>query len=198
MCAVKNTVFWESTILLHMSLSKEPLETINQQKKLQASTMLSEYNLSDEKGAYRLLGLKQRDGFWRASDRTKLFYPFNFVNPEDVTISLTEDKIQTVWRLSLSSGEKRTWRWSKEKVYKKISEWGMRTKSWTPKGFRKEMNHALKNREKEVIVDALRDKYPLPSLLRRVSLSKSSYYYQRAVSCLKDKYSGIRRKITEL
>lgn len=57
---------------------------------------------------------------------------------------------------------------------------------------------ALKNREKAVIVDALKDKYPLPSLLKRVSLSKSSYYYQKAVSRQEDKYNSIRRKITEL
>ena len=57
---------------------------------------------------------------------------------------------------------------------------------------------ALKNREKAVIVDALKDKYPLPSLLKGGSLSKSSYYYQRAVSRHEDKYSSIRRKITEL
>ena len=31
--------------------------------------MLSEYNLTDEKGAHRLLGLRQRGGFWRASER---------------------------------------------------------------------------------------------------------------------------------
>ncbi len=57
---------------------------------------------------------------------------------------------------------------------------------------------ALKNREKAVIVDALKDKYPLPSLLKGGSLSNSSYYYQRAVSRHEDKYSSIRRKITEL
>lgn len=50
---------------------------------------------------------------------------------------------------------------------------------------------ALRNREKAVIVDALKNKYPLPSLLKRVSLSKSSYYYQE------DKYSSIRRRVTE-
>lgn len=49
-----------------------------------------------------------------------------------------------------------------------------------------------------MIVDALKDKYPLPSLLKRVSLSKSSYYYQKAVLRQEDKYSSIRRKITEL
>lgn len=57
--------------------------------------------------------------------------------------------------------------------------------------------NTLKNKEKAVIVDALKDKYPLLSLLKRVSLSKSSYYYQKAVSRRKDKYNSIRRKITE-
>lgn len=36
----------------------------------------------------------------------------------------------------------------------------------------------LKNREKAVIVDALKGKYPLPLLLKRLKLPKSSYYYQ--------------------
>lgn len=57
---------------------------------------------------------------------------------------------------------------------------------------------ALKNREKAVTVEILKYKYPLPSLLKRVSLSKSSYYYRKAVLCQEDKYSSIRRKITEL
>ena len=37
---------------------------------------------------------------------------------------------------------------------------------------------ALKNREKAVIVDALKDKYSLPLLLEKLQFSKSSYYYQ--------------------
>ena len=53
----------------------------------------------------------------------------------------------------------------------------------------------LKNSEKAVIVDALKDKYPLPSLLERLSFSKSSYYYQKSVSRRKDKYNSIRRRI---
>ena len=39
---------------------------------------------------------------------------------------------------------------------------------------------ALKNREKAVMIDALKSKYPLPDLLKRLGLSKSSYYYQEA------------------
>ncbi len=57
---------------------------------------------------------------------------------------------------------------------------------------------ALKNREKAVIVDALKDKYSLPSLLNRLSLPKSSYYYQKEAFRKEDKYSLIRRKIKEL
>lgn len=37
----------------------------------------------------------------------------------------------------------------------------------------------LNNREKAVIVDALKGRYPLPLLLGKLGISKSSYYYQR-------------------
>lgn len=57
---------------------------------------------------------------------------------------------------------------------------------------------ALKNREKAVILDALKDKYPLPALLEKLSLSKSSYYYQEAVFHQEDKCSSARGKIIEL
>lgn len=79
--------------------------------------MQSEYNLSDEIGAYRLLGLRQRGGFWRASERPKLFYPF-YVNPDNAHLSLEEDSEHTiaVYPYQPSTGEKGTWRWSREKV----------------------------------------------------------------------------------
>jgi putative transposase len=37
----------------------------------------------------------------------------------------------------------------------------------------------LNNREKAVIVDALKEKYPLPVLIKKLKLAKSSYYYQK-------------------
>lgn len=79
--------------------------------------MQSEYSLSDENGAYRLLGLRQRGGFWRASERPKLFYPF-YVNPANAHLSLEEDSEHTiaVYPYQPSTGEKGTWRWSREKV----------------------------------------------------------------------------------
>lgn len=57
---------------------------------------------------------------------------------------------------------------------------------------------ALKNSEKAGIIDALKEKYSLPTLLRRFSLSQSSYYYQETVSRQEYKYNGIHRKIAEL
>ena len=40
---------------------------------------------------------------------------------------------------------------------------------------------ALKNREKAVIIGALREKYALPMLLTYFHMARSSYYYQQAV-----------------
>ena len=57
---------------------------------------------------------------------------------------------------------------------------------------------ALKNREKAVIIDAPKSKYPLPALLKWLELSKSSYYYQEAVKKRPDKYKDIRNRIRQL
>lgn len=79
--------------------------------------MASEYKYSDENGAYRLLGLRQRGGFWRASERPNLYYPF-YVNPETEELSVTPATGYSieVYPYQPSSGEKGTWRWSKEKA----------------------------------------------------------------------------------
>lgn len=42
---------------------------------------------------------------------------------------------------------------------------------------------ALTNREKAVIIDALKNKYSLPDLLKKLNLAKSSYYYQKNYLC---------------
>jgi putative transposase len=57
---------------------------------------------------------------------------------------------------------------------------------------------ALKNREKAVIVDALKNRYSLPILLKLLAFSRSSYYYQKAVFRQKDKYDSICKKIVAL
>ena len=57
---------------------------------------------------------------------------------------------------------------------------------------------ALSNREKAVIIDALKTKYSLPRLFEKLNLSKSSYYYQKKVLSQPDKYFSLRIRIKEL
>lgn len=57
---------------------------------------------------------------------------------------------------------------------------------------------SLSNSEKAVIVDALRNKYSLPQLLKRIGLSRSSYYYKKSRSHETDKYEDLTARIKEL
>lgn len=57
---------------------------------------------------------------------------------------------------------------------------------------------ALTNREKAVIIDALKNKYSLPDLLKKLNLAKSSYYYQEKAIYAEDKYSDLRKRIIQL
>lgn len=54
---------------------------------------------------------------------------------------------------------------------------------------------ALRNREKAVIIDALRNKYSLPKLCTKLAIPKSSYYYQEFALKAEDK-SGIYVRIS--
>ena len=49
-----------------------------------------------------------------------------------------------------------------------------------------------------MIVDALKDKYSLPLLLKKLKLSKSSYYYQEHSMKSPDKYATLRNQIREI
>lgn len=57
---------------------------------------------------------------------------------------------------------------------------------------------ALINREKAVIVDALKNKYSLPLLLDKLDLAKSCYYYQENVLSKPDKYAQLSKLIKEM
>lgn len=57
---------------------------------------------------------------------------------------------------------------------------------------------ALRNREKAVMIDALKDNYSLPLLLQKLKLSKSSYYYQKKCQRHSDKYVELREHVLEL
>ena len=56
----------------------------------------------------------------------------------------------------------------------------------------------LRNREKAVMIGALKDKYSLPELLNRLGMAKSSYYYQKKILRSSDKYQEQREKIRGL
>ena len=56
----------------------------------------------------------------------------------------------------------------------------------------------LSNREKTVLIDALKHKHPLKALLDEVGLSRSSYYYQRGAMSLESKYTALTHHIIEL
>lgn len=79
--------------------------------------MTSEYKFKDEVGDYRLLGLRMRGGFWRRSDRPKLYYPL-YIDPNSGSVSLEKDETYCEEALPIqpSTMEDGTWRWSKEKV----------------------------------------------------------------------------------
>ena len=79
---------------------------------------LSEYNLIDEHGRYRLLGLRQRGGEWRREQRPFLYYPI-YVNPNNGKVSLEKSEEFCIESLPLRpSGEESRWTWSKEKFQK--------------------------------------------------------------------------------
>ena len=57
---------------------------------------------------------------------------------------------------------------------------------------------ALSNKEKAVIIDAVKYKYSLPKLCRKLNISRSSYYYQETAMHAEDKYCDARIKICEI
>lgn len=56
----------------------------------------------------------------------------------------------------------------------------------------------LSNREKALLIDALRRFYPLSELLAALRLPRSSYYYQRACERRPDKYAEARCTVTAI
>ena len=56
----------------------------------------------------------------------------------------------------------------------------------------------LTNREKTVLVDALKQTYTLPELFAGLGLARSSYFYHRARLRVSDKFADVRRTITSI
>ncbi len=57
---------------------------------------------------------------------------------------------------------------------------------------------ALKNREKIVLIDALRGKYALSELFGKPSFSRSRYYFQKSLQRRKDKYASLKERMSEI
>ena len=58
--------------------------------------------------------------------------------------------------------------------------------------------HLVSNREKTLLVDALRHEYSLAELLTSLVLARSSYFYHRARLNADEKYFAVRRTITDI
>lgn len=57
---------------------------------------------------------------------------------------------------------------------------------------------SLTNKEKTILIGALREMYPLKTLLETFSMSKSSYFYQVEAMVAPDKYEELRGRVTTL
>ena len=55
----------------------------------------------------------------------------------------------------------------------------------------------MTNREKRMVIDALREKYPLNELLAVVAISKSSYFYQKNALSRPDIYASLRKEVRD-
>jgi len=56
----------------------------------------------------------------------------------------------------------------------------------------------LTNREKTLLVDALKELYGLPELLAQLDLARSSYFYHRARVKVADKYLAVRQTMSDI
>lgn len=56
----------------------------------------------------------------------------------------------------------------------------------------------LTNKEKAVLINALRNYYRLKDLLEELQIAKSSYCYQSKTALRPDKYEGVRKEITDI
>ena len=74
----------------------------------------AEYSFSDEKGAYRLLGLRQRGVASLREDRPDMFFPI-YVNPktQEVSLEIHNDWCEVIPKKS--DGREGRWMWGKEK-----------------------------------------------------------------------------------
>lgn len=103
----------------HVLVFTKNSENLNSMKGLEKEgKMIKEYNRDDkdEKGAYRLIGLRNRNQAFNPVTRPKLYYPL-FVNPKDGSVSLSKSKLHSIEILpDTNEGVQTCWTWGKDKV----------------------------------------------------------------------------------
>ncbi len=78
--------------------------------------MLDDYGRADDKGKYRLLGLRNRNQAFNPDTRPNLYYPL-YVNPVDGSVSLARSASHTDEVFpDAPDGTKTCWTWGKDKV----------------------------------------------------------------------------------
>ena len=78
--------------------------------------MLSEYNREDEKGAFRPIGLRNRNQAFNPTTRPSLYFPL-FVDPSTGKVFLEQEQPEYIEVLPVASDETPTcWTWSKPKI----------------------------------------------------------------------------------
>jgi len=82
---------------------------------------VQEYKLTDNKGKYRLQGLRKRGTGSRREDRPNMYYPF-YYNPKTEKLSLRECDGSIAIYPKLSDESEGRWRWGKETSESKIDE----------------------------------------------------------------------------
>lgn len=82
---------------------------------------IKEYKEKDERGLYRLLGLRKRGANSRREDRPNLFYPI-YYNSETNKVSLEKGNNNIEILPKLSDGTDGNWRWGKETFIERINE----------------------------------------------------------------------------
>ncbi len=83
---------------------------------------ISEYKLEDERGRYRLLGLRKRGANSRRSDRPNLWYPFYYNERlNKLSITRTDDSDIEIYP-HLSDGTDGNWRWGRDSANARIHE----------------------------------------------------------------------------
>ena len=92
-------------------LSQDPIIGVKKEGK-----MIDEYNKADSRGAYRLIGLRNRNQAFNPQTRPNLYYPL-FVDPQTKCVSTVESEKFTdiVWPVT-PDGVKTCWTWMKRKV----------------------------------------------------------------------------------